>query len=310
MQINTNVRLKSFLGTKINFDGTKPSENYWILIGQIGKIIDKDKNDNKRVLVLFDINIDDYNLENHNPVKNSLWINKSDLEIIIPDKLSKNDIQYSNQYFWYFYISCFRGSDDEKELNLDDAINEVIDIKKHLPDFNNWYYEFLPENEADDEGLFENPKFISEKLTKEMSFSIELHLSEITFYLNNYYIGNLGGHFECWFLTFKELLAFDKYDFLFLLLLPMVGIEKRERTQAEAIISKKLKSIMLFAKQSDYITQCIANDLIVDDGFYEKPDIGIACSQNHSVRNIIKYPRYREEVIKLNKALKTFTEKT
>jgi len=143
--------------------------------------------------------------------------------------LTKQDISYDNLNFWFYYILSFRGYDDIKELNLDDAISEVVDIEKFVPTFDNWYSNFFPEDKADDEGYFENPKTIAGKLNHNMRFAIELHLSETTYYLDRIYIGELSGHFKAWFLTLKELLAFDNYDFLFLLLLPMTGVEECER---------------------------------------------------------------------------------
>lgn len=74
------VTLKSFLGTTTPPDGTEENENYWHLIGISGKVID-DVGWNDSVLILFDVNLDDYKLENHNPIRNSLWIKISDLKI-------------------------------------------------------------------------------------------------------------------------------------------------------------------------------------------------------------------------------------
>jgi hypothetical protein len=51
------------------------------LIGEKAKVIDEIENHNGRVLILFDKNLDDFKVENHNPIKNSLWIKKTDLEI-------------------------------------------------------------------------------------------------------------------------------------------------------------------------------------------------------------------------------------
>ncbi|MEN7550006.1 Imm19 family immunity protein [Rapidithrix thailandica] len=164
--------------------------------------------------------------------------------------LTKKDIEFDNLNFWHFYISyCFRGFDEQKELNIDEAIREVVDIEKHIPFFKDWYDEFC----SDEVGTVENPKVIAGKLTEDISFAIEFHSSETTFFLNSKYIGNQGGHFEAWFLTLKELISFDKYEKLFLLLLPMTGVEENKRELAESLVSKKLKSISMFAKQSDYI---------------------------------------------------------
>ena len=37
---------------------------------------------NGRILVLFDKNLDDFEVENQNTIKNSLWIKKTDLEVV------------------------------------------------------------------------------------------------------------------------------------------------------------------------------------------------------------------------------------
>jgi len=78
---NTHVRIKSFLGTLTPSKNISDDENYWKLIGEKGIVIDDVEINNDRVLVLFDNSLDDFNLINHNPVKNSLWIKKTDLEI-------------------------------------------------------------------------------------------------------------------------------------------------------------------------------------------------------------------------------------
>lgn len=72
------VMLKTFLGTKAPTADTLERENYWKLIRRKGTIIGDATKD--RVLVLFESNLDDYELENHNPTKNSLWIKTTDLE--------------------------------------------------------------------------------------------------------------------------------------------------------------------------------------------------------------------------------------
>jgi len=87
---NTLVILKSFLGTKNPPEKVKDSENYWRLIGARGKVIACDERDEERVWVQFDKNLDEMKLENHNPVKNSLRIKKTDL------KMTKNEL-------WHFY---------------------------------------------------------------------------------------------------------------------------------------------------------------------------------------------------------------
>jgi len=77
----TPVKLKTFLGTLTSSEGTEERENYWKLIGERGVVIDDAANNGERVLVLFNRDLDEFGVENHNPINNSLWIKKTDLEL-------------------------------------------------------------------------------------------------------------------------------------------------------------------------------------------------------------------------------------
>lgn len=81
MKKNTKIKLASFSGTLTPKNKVKNNEDYWKLIGEKGKIIDDNEINDGRVLVLFDKTLDDFKIENHNPIKNTLWIKKTDLEI-------------------------------------------------------------------------------------------------------------------------------------------------------------------------------------------------------------------------------------
>lgn len=78
---NTKVKLKSFLGTLTSKKKVFDDENYWKLIGEKGKVIDDVEFNDGRVLVLFENSLDDLRVINHNPIKNTLWIKKTDLEL-------------------------------------------------------------------------------------------------------------------------------------------------------------------------------------------------------------------------------------
>lgn len=78
---DTPVILKTFLGKLASSEKVGERENYWKLIGERGKVIDDTEINSGRVLVLFNKNLNEFGVENHNPIKNSLWIKKSDLEI-------------------------------------------------------------------------------------------------------------------------------------------------------------------------------------------------------------------------------------
>lgn len=51
------------------------------MIGEKGIVLDDADFNPDKVLVLFEKNLDDFDLENHNPIKNSLYIDKKDLEL-------------------------------------------------------------------------------------------------------------------------------------------------------------------------------------------------------------------------------------
>ncbi|WP_162796146.1 Imm19 family immunity protein [Pedobacter namyangjuensis] len=63
----------------------------------------------------------------------------------------------------------------------------------------------------------------------------------------------------------------------------------------------------MFEKNAAYITYCIVNGLVMEQPFVNS-EIGLINNQNHSVRNIEKYPDYKEDVKELNVTLRKFVE--
>jgi len=210
-------------------------------------------------------------------------------------QITQNDLK-NNTFFWYTYIKWFNGYDDINEINIDEAL-EVIGIDKEK--LAEWEERFFSTDKAG-----ESFKFIGGNLEEDITFLIQFKDHEIIFFLNDIYFGNLGGHFEAWFLTWDELLSFQQFEHLFLLMLPMTAIEKHQRDNAKQIIHNHLKTIPKFEQSAEYISKCILNGLLIDEPFFEIDEVGTVNNQNHSVRNIRKYPRYRENVIELNKVLK------
>lgn len=80
---NTSLKLKTFLGKCHSPDDIDISNDFWKLISQKGIVIEDKLADEERVLVLFDTNLDDFQLAIHNPIKNSLMTKKCDLELDI-----------------------------------------------------------------------------------------------------------------------------------------------------------------------------------------------------------------------------------
>lgn len=213
------------------------------------------------------------------------------------NEITKEEIR-ENTFFWKFYLCWFRGFDDKEEINIDEAV-EVISTNE--TDFYNWERIFF-----NHESIEENPRYIAGNLRDDLNFAVEFQEYEINFFLNDIYIGNLGGHFEAWFLTLNELLAFEKDPIFFLLLLPMTGIQENQKSVLKPIIIKHLESIPKFESHSEYIANCILNGLVMDSLFQETDEIGTTNNENHSVRNVIKYPRYQQDVKGLNKILHSF----
>lgn len=79
LPVQSSVTLQSFNGTKSAPADCRPNENYWILVGATGTIIES-PNTRGRLLVQFDVSVSDLGLSCHNSVPNSLYILESDLE--------------------------------------------------------------------------------------------------------------------------------------------------------------------------------------------------------------------------------------
>lgn len=78
---DSRVKLKTFKGKLSPNRAVDKLDNFWQLIGHKGIILDLD-NGSKKALVLFDDIPDHLGVANHNPIKNSLWINIGDLEML------------------------------------------------------------------------------------------------------------------------------------------------------------------------------------------------------------------------------------
>lgn len=203
-----------------------------------------------------------------------------------------------NTFFWKYYFCWSRGFDEKEEVNIDEAL-EVVEINE--TEAYEWERIFFNYDDIE-----ENPRYVAGRINDNLNFAVEFAEYEINFFLNDIYIGNLGGHFEAWFFTLDELLAFEKYPNLFLLFLPMTGIQENEKAVLKPIMVKHLNAIPKFEAHSEYISDCILNGLVMQSPFLEVNDIGLTNTENHSVRNITDYPRYKEEVTILNKILFSF----
>ena len=81
--MDSKVRLITFQGLSNPPSDIDTCDNYWKLIGQCGTVIDNELDDKEKVLVLFDVDLDNFQLANHNSIKNSLMIMIKDLEMVV-----------------------------------------------------------------------------------------------------------------------------------------------------------------------------------------------------------------------------------
>ena len=85
MQPGTIVVLKSFNLLDRAPKRIDPRENYWLLLGQRGQIVEvvpPQGVEADRVLVKFDCDVQMLGLHCHNHVENSLWIKLGDIEVL------------------------------------------------------------------------------------------------------------------------------------------------------------------------------------------------------------------------------------
>ena len=87
MKDGCRVKLNSFNGTKASPSDCEPREDYWQLIGIEGVVLQDPFtcckytgfNNERSVLVKFDVSVESLGLCCHNDFENSLWIPVSDL---------------------------------------------------------------------------------------------------------------------------------------------------------------------------------------------------------------------------------------
>lgn len=84
MEIGTRVELVTFDGAGVAPPDHLASENYWLLLGQRGRVIGVSEQ-LSRLLVRFDCAVERFGLHCHNPEPDSLYILASDLRTVGDD---------------------------------------------------------------------------------------------------------------------------------------------------------------------------------------------------------------------------------
>lgn len=204
---------------------------------------------------------------------------------------SKEELSFTNHDFWWFQLvfSYPYASDHELEMNFDEVM--------------------------EDSGYAITTRFSARSfeiaITGALKLEIEFLEEEISYYLNGFNIGNISGHSNIAFLTWNELQRLSNNNqVLFLLLLPVTGIEEQEREAILPFIAEHLKEIGIKDEHKAQFANCLVNGLVVaDDNFETLSDVGITSNSKHSLRNYNRYEQYQDAqdcqqgLIRLNKLL-------
>ena len=210
-----------------------------------------------------------------------------------------SEISFDQAHFWHWFIRTMRGFDEQKELNLDEAIQEITGLDLYSTQISEWTESFLPTH------LNLQGRNYHLVITPNLYIDIQFTHEEMNYYLNDLYIGNIGGHFEAWFFSFKELQRLQLTDLDFLLLLPMLAVEQNQSKVVIELIAQCLSNIKSFQGHEDYIASCVVNGLTIKDDFYLDESVGVCNQQNHSIRNLQQHLDDREHIQKLNELLNT-----
>ena len=57
-------------------------------------------------------------------------------------QVAEQEISFSNVHFWHWFLLLLRGFDEEKELNLDEAIQEAVGLNPYSKELAAWYQSF------------------------------------------------------------------------------------------------------------------------------------------------------------------------
>lgn len=85
ISVGKRVVLLTFNGLESVPTNVDEHENFWKLVGRTGEVLSIDRRrhvERNRVLVGFDVDLDELDLPNHNQIPNSLWIRRSDLAVL------------------------------------------------------------------------------------------------------------------------------------------------------------------------------------------------------------------------------------
>lgn len=161
--------------------------------------------------------------------------------------LSLGALDFSNREFWTgFMLTSFPTALDEE---TDMTLSEMIEEKKVAGVDINWWNNFTKYYDGvleETDGYIDEPETLICNLTSNQTLKIEFHPGGTVYYVNDRQIACTGGEYKIHIFPFTDLLNYIKYkndNRIFLLLLPLIVVNKQDMGYAVKIISNSLEEI-------------------------------------------------------------------
>lgn len=175
------------------------------------------------------------------------------------------DIGFENLDFWNFYFqtSFYEIYDQETEISVSEKIEESMPLSQEWTDTFTQYFDGVIE---EFDGYIENPTTLSVFLEKDKILKIEFHPGDTIFYINNKQIGCIGPHTisQCYpYKQLQDLLHNPDGEILFLLLFPIVELQKSEQKQATEQFACLLQNIFS-TEVSQWVADCVCTNITTE----------------------------------------------
>ena len=171
--------------------------------------------------------------------------------------------EIDNLSFWINYFGCsyLNLYDEEEEASVSELMEELCTeaVCEWWEKFTGWYDGVLDESD----GYLDDPAFLEAPLTQGRTLKIEFHPGDTLYYVNGEEIGSTGPHWKLGTVPYKELeklLPLEQGWQLFLLLLPLASLERKEAPAAQQVI--KVQMMHCFgADLCESVSKCIVSGL-------------------------------------------------
>ena len=172
--------------------------------------------------------------------------------------------EMDNLSFWINYFGCsyLNLYDEEADVSVSELMEELCTeaVCEWWKKFTGWYDGVLDESD----GYLDDPAFLEAPLTQGRTLKIEFHPGDTLYYVDGEEIGSTGPHWKLRTVPYKELeklLPLEQGWQLFLLLLPLASLERKEAPAAQQAI--KVQMMHCFgADLCENVSKCIVSGLL------------------------------------------------